>query len=230
MTPADVDRVLKHVAGNKLKLDIVKDEVRYLKSVLGVVSKRLVFGKKDLETLVSDLKAVLEMSREVIDSVDLASASGALTDTGIEVDVDVHESGEKRKRSSESVDKHKKQRTTMKPDTLSSSIGCPAVTYTFKAQGEWVAVAYETEWFIGSVVDVISAERADIQFLSRGHQNIYRWPRVDDIDTVDKRFVFANGFDVSTSNGRTWSVPEWDYLQDLYKSYCSMYFVDSLEL
>ena len=53
ITAANVDELLSKQARNKDKVDIVKNEIRYLKTVLGVVDKCLAFGnnvKSDLET------------------------------------------------------------------------------------------------------------------------------------------------------------------------------------
>jgi hypothetical protein len=229
MKPYEVDNIVKNAAGQKQKVEFVKDEIRYLKNVVGIVDKRLVFGKKDLRTLVNDLKAVLKMS---IETDDTSSSSTSNTVDEIHVDkddeidlVDLPAVGNKRKKSEVSA-QCKKQKVISQGTTG----GHNELTYSFHSQGEWVAVAYETEWFIGSVVKVISSEQAVVQFLSKGHQNVYRWPRIDDLDTIDRKFVFANGFDVNTANGRIWTVSEVDYLQELYENYSSLYFVDSLDV
>ncbi|XP_033096403.1 uncharacterized protein LOC117100720 [Anneissia japonica] len=215
--PKDVEQALKCGKTNRQKLEIVKNEIRYLKNVLGVINKRLVFGKKSLESLATDLKTVLSLSREE-DNHNLVAIPVSHSVDHVEAIESF--AGEKRQ-INQLTGKSKKRAVEVQPSTSDSQ-------YKFNSQGEWLAVAYENEWFVGTVVDIKSSERAVVQFLSKGHQNVYRWPRVDDFDTIDSKFVFAHALDVSTANGRTWSVPEFDYLQELYSDYCSLYFAEPL--
>ena len=46
--PIDVDRLLKRNSGKTRQVGCVKYEIRYLKTVLGVKDKRLIFGKKKI--------------------------------------------------------------------------------------------------------------------------------------------------------------------------------------
>ena len=79
-----------------------------------------------------------------------------------------------------------------------------------------MAVAYESDWFIGTVIEVVSSDKAIVQFLSCGLNNVYLWPLVEDTDTIKNWFVFANGFEVISSNGCTWLAPERSNLQELH--------------
>ena len=204
ITPADVDYLLATCRSRNEKMEIIKNEIRYLKTVLGVLDKRLVFGKKTLEELMVNLKAVLGIATHVERPKD-PSGETDLCD----------EPSSKRKKKSDSDSEQPSQ-----------SVSLP---FSFSNQGVWVAVAYESDWFIGSVVEVIAPERALIQFMTCGHGNTYHWPRVEDLDTVNKEFIFAHGFDVTSSNGRTWVVPERDYLNQLYQRYHSIYFSKSID-
>ena len=215
ITSDDVNNVISQPVRCNEKLEIIKDEIRYLKTILGVVDKRLVFGKKDLETLVSDLKAVLDTRGDLAIGLNINNShSQTKTCTNMTGNSDS---------PSSSMPATKKQKTgNAKPENYHS--------YEFRSQGEWVAVAYENDWFIGCVVNVHTAERGVVQFLSRGAQNVHRWPRVDDIDTIDCRFVFAHDFAVTSANGRTWVVAKMDYLQELYENYYSVYFKSSFDM
>ena len=63
---------------------------------------------------------------------------------------------------------------------------------------------------------------ATIQFLNRGFQTVYRWPRIDDVADVQSNFVFAADIEVVlNANGRTYSVSEVDYVQQLFEEYAS---------
>ena len=69
--PSDVDRLLKRNSGKTRQVGCVKYEIRYLKTVLGVKDKRLIFGKKkDLKVFADDFKFVLSMSADVVSSTD----------------------------------------------------------------------------------------------------------------------------------------------------------------
>ena len=84
---------------------------------------------------------------------------------------------------------------------------------------------YENDFFIGTVLEVASSGVATIQFLNRGFQTVYRWPRIDDVADVRSKFVFAADIEVVlNANGCTYSVSEVDYLQQLYEEYASEYF------
>ena len=97
--------------------------------------------------------------------------------------------------------------------------------FKFSNQGIWVAVAYEDDCFIGTVLEVASSELATIQFLNRGFQTVYSWPRIYDVANVQSQFVFASDVKVLlNANGRTYSVSEIDYLQQLYEKYTAEYF------
>ena len=97
--------------------------------------------------------------------------------------------------------------------------------FKFSKQGEYVAVAYENDFFIGEVTDVQSTQLGTVQFLEKGYENVFKWPRVEEVCIIDSKFVFAASFDViSRNNGRTWLVPEYDELNDIYKEYHSMFF------
>jgi len=72
---------------------------------------------------------------------------------------------------------------------------------------------------------VASSEVATIQFLKRGFQTVYRWPRIDDVADVRSKFVFAADIEVVlNANWRTYSVSEVDYLQQLFEEYAPEYF------
>ena len=77
-------------------------------------------------------------------------------------------------------------------DTCDDNDQVESTKFQFANQGCWVSVAYDNEWFVGSVCEVMSPYKANVQFLQRGLRNTYRWPSVDDIALVDSTFVFAH--------------------------------------
>ena len=92
-------------------------------------------------------------------------------------------------------------------------------SFSYERQGIWVCVAYEVDYFVGTVIDVLSPGVGLIQFLQKGARGSFRWPTVDDVAEVDCTFVISSDFEVVTSNDRTWDVPEIEYLGELYEQF-----------
>ena len=214
ITPGDVDIILSTQVTKREKMNSIKNEIRYLKSVLHIVDKRLVFGTKDLASLAEDLKSVLGTATD-LDRPDH------------ELETNPQPTQEP---SSSKIEKKRKQGVTVTSTPSKRKKIDHKDTFKFTNQGEWVAIAYESDWFIGTVTEVVTFETAVVQFLSCGPNNVYRWPLVEDIDTIERKFVFANGFEVTSSNGRTWLCPEQSYLQELYEDYHQTYFTQILAI
>ena len=56
--------------------------------------------------------------------------------------------------------------------------------------------SYEVNYFVGTVIDVVSPEVALIQFLQTGENGSFRWHTVEDGAEVDCRFVTSSDFDI----------------------------------
>lgn len=226
--PTDVDKLLTLATTKSKKLELVKNEVRYLQHILGLKDKRLVFGKKDAETLADDLKAVLAIADISFETAPVAIT----TETSESVDVvnvfDKQKPEVKRKPSGDAA-----QRPTKKTKAYSESNSENTNTtiklfeeFKFSKQGCIVAVAYDTDYYIGEVVTVENGTLATVQFMNRGFRNMFRWPQVDDIAAIEAKYVFASDFEVlMAKNGRTWTVPELTYIVELYEQYRSTYFM-----
>ena len=92
--------------------------------------------------------------------------------------------------------------------------------FTFQHQGQWVAVYYDDRFYIGQVLNVLSTDAADIQFLEKtaGQNSFFRWPRKEDEAEVKACFVFSWDFDVRPASevGRIWQVPDIDSISASY--------------
>ena len=64
--------------------------------------------------------------------------------------------------------------------------------FTFQCQGQWVAVYYDNQFYIGQVFDIKNADTADIKFLeqTKGRKDFFRWPANEDIAEVHAQYVF----------------------------------------
>ena len=229
----EVDSVLEMMRTNTQKMDALKKEIRYLKVVLDVKDKRLLFGKKNVVQLTSDLKAVLDID-SISDHVELESSVELVPEIGPAVPPGSNVSRPKRKApvqiQSQTCKKRKKESKNVQVKNQNKNRQMQEEKFTFKSQGTWVAVAYDNMFFIGQVVKIKSTQQAVVQFLRRGLHDIFTWPEVDDIDKVDSKFVFAHDFDVKMAKqtgsrtGTSWLVPELEYLEGLYRDYAHTYF------
>ena len=95
--------------------------------------------------------------------------------------------------------------------------------FQFSTQGQWIAVAYELDYFIGQVLDIKSDQLALVQFMSKGYNATYKWPQVEDLDDIDAKFVFAADFDVHVGS-RNIVVPHLHELDSQFKQYRELYF------
>ena len=92
--------------------------------------------------------------------------------------------------------------------------------YEFTRQGEWVAVFYDSNFYIGQVIEVQSEGTATVQYLTKakGHPSYFRWPSVDDVCSTSAEFVFRWNLDISPvgNNCRLWKV---EAVQDITNAY-----------
>ena len=68
--------------------------------------------------------------------------------------------------------------------------------FRFHQQGIWVGVAYESHWFVGIVIEILSRNIVTIQFIYHGPEDTFKWPRCDDIANVEANFIFVNDLDL----------------------------------
>ena len=98
--------------------------------------------------------------------------------------------------------------------------------FEFSRQGTRVAVYYDDDFYVGEVVEVINKTSGNVTFMEKcglKQANVYRWPAVVDVDVVSAQYILHWDFDVSTSNGRAWSVPDRELLNTMYRKYKQLY-------
>ena len=211
---AQINAALASCKNDSAKRELMKNEFRYLTNILGIKDKRLVMGNKGWKELKDNwclVKGVADDPSIPTDTIPTSSSITVLDDNHEE---EISNSQRKRKHSSTELDNFESRKKCKTADV-----------FRFSNQGIWVAVAYDDDFFIGTVLDVANFEVATVQFLNRGFQTTYRWPRIDDVAEVRNQFVFASDVEVVlNANGRTYSVSEIDYLQQLYEEYAAEYF------
>ena len=97
--------------------------------------------------------------------------------------------------------------------------------YQFTTQGQWVAVFYDVEFYVGQVLEVKSPSEAVVTFLQTCGLNssVLRWPSSPDIDTVSSKYIFATDFDMTTKNARIWTTTDMKKLCEMYVQYKQLY-------
>ena len=177
----------------------------------GIKDKQLVMGNKGWKELKDNWCLVKSVADDPTDTIPTSSSITVLDDNP---EAEISTSQRKRKHSSTELDNCESRKKCKTADV-----------FRFSNQGIWVAVAYDEDFFIGTVLDVANFEVATVQFLNRGFQTTYRWPRIDDVAEIRNQFVFASDVEVVlNANGRTYSVSEIEYLQQLYEKYAAEYF------
>ena len=221
----DVERILEMCGSEKEKVNVLKDEMRYLKNVLGVKHDRLCMGKKGVDELKSDILTVLSTTTgslvppNVTDDSTMDTPDDSTMDTADGSTMDTHHTADDEIENMSKSQKRKER--DEEPESSSSSCN---KRFKFDRQGVWVAVAYEQDYFIGQVIDV-KGDDATIQFLNRGYKDVFRCPRIDDIAEIAPEFVLTQELDVVSKNqGRTWIVNNLDEVLKLYNEYKKKFF------
>ncbi|KAG1680861.1 hypothetical protein GQR58_012116 [Nymphon striatum] len=208
-------------------MKLQKDELNYCSKVLGHKDRRLVFGSKKVDVVKSDfidflseksgLPLVPSTSSTPRPSKKRKRAVGHASSEGEGQDFDSLELEE----ISLDLEFEERENEEMEVE-LNTSI-------EFSKQGSWVVVAYDEDFFIGQVIDIASESTGTVQFMSMGYNKTFKWPRSDDIDVIDSKFVFCHDFEVITSGsrGRMWSVPDLAKLEIMYQKYKGKFMVPS---
>ena len=91
--------------------------------------------------------------------------------------------------------------------------------FEFHAQGQWVAVFFSEQFYIGQVIEVLNPQQARVQYLfqSNARKDCFKWPPVDDVAITEAYYVFQWDFEVLPTN-RTWTVPAIEEIQQQYDS------------
>ena len=88
--------------------------------------------------------------------------------------------------------------------------------------GCWVAVAYNEGFFIGQVTSAQSAENILINFLMKSKNEMYKWPRRKDSDSVSTKYIFCSSPRVQKV-GDAYVVTNGDAVKHIYETYKKKY-------
>ena len=97
--------------------------------------------------------------------------------------------------------------------------------FLFTQTGQYVAVYYDDDFHVGSVINIISPELAEVNFMKKCSvsNNTFLWPQKPDQDKIAAMFVFDSDFDIASQNGRVWSVVEHSSIAQKYNAYKQKY-------
>jgi hypothetical protein len=93
-------------------------------------------------------------------------------------------------------------------------------------ENEYVAVAYNDAWYPGIVTAVKDTGNVVVKFLGNTKKpGVYQWPRRDDMQDVNVKFILRKGFIPECLNsGRMWGIPNFKEIDTLYCSFRSKFF------
>ena len=217
----DVLRILKNSGNKGLKTKNIKAQIDFEKTVMGSNSQLLKTSKVSLLDMCKNYIR-FKFNEEPSDALEQACtqpakrkrpANDTSSDDDMNVSMDTAEDSESRDSESE-ADQNAAQEYSVQD-----------FNFEFQQQGETVAVYYENDFYIGQVINILNPDQADINFLSsKGNTNEFRWPRSEDIDCVEAKFVFYSGFELLPKN-RTWHIDTegWNSLQARWKAYQQLF-------
>lgn len=93
--------------------------------------------------------------------------------------------------------------------------------FSFCKQGQWVAVLYDDQFYIGQVIEVAHGQSAVVKYLeqTKGRKDYYRWPRSEDVVETSAHYVYWWDFKVTpvSNDGRVWEVANIDDIASGYE-------------
>ena len=87
------------------------------------------------------------------------------------------------------------------------------------SQGQRIGVYYDNKFYVGEVLQVVETGKAEVAFMDQvPGQNIFRW-KMEDIDVVEKKFVFMWNVEMTSQNRRSWSVTNFNKLLSSHRKF-----------
>jgi hypothetical protein len=104
----------------------------------------------------------------------------------------------------------------------------PPQPFQFTKQGDWVAVFYSAPvqgptYHIGQILDIVDQNSGHVTYLESCilKKNLFRFGCLD-VDLIESKYVFHHGFNLTTANGRTWTLANENRKE--IKQYVGMYY------
>lgn len=199
----DIALILNNLDTNTERVEALKDEIRYHKMVLGAKSHHLRLSGS-LEAITENLKAFLDnITSKVTNEIENDSTS--TNDSRLSDDMEEENAED----DFESV-------------VDSSDFG----NFQFSKQGEFIAVFYDNDYYIGQVLSC-NGNEGDVKFLDKCciKKNAFRWT-MREPETVSAIYVIEYEIDMATTNGRIWTLTNseiYDNLERKHKLYKELY-------
>ena len=89
---------------------------------------------------------------------------------------------------------------------------------------EWVAVAYEQDFYVGQVEKLLSS-KARVNFLAED-KGSFSWPHPKDKDDINAKFIFCRNVEVTKAgqDGTKFYVKNLQSIKDKFNTFCCEYF------
>jgi len=205
-----------------------------MKEVLGMKHEKLrkIVGLKDVHVLRSNLLVLLNCETRPDAATILTSVQGGDSTTGVNpIENKQRKSSKRREQMSttssssetESITKQSRGRKQKRDQLSQQPAKSTRIAFQFSRQGTWVAVAYDKGWYLGQVVVIQSCDKGSVQFLKHVRGCQYTWPSVEEVEEIEALHVFDSDIEVSTTNGRVWSVKQHSSIDVKYRHVKHLY-------
>ena len=206
-TSDDVDCLIHRLQRDKdcVLLEALKDQIRYQKTILGRKGSLCLSGS------VEDL--ILALKEHLSDPAFLWSLSHSFSQKMKTLMVDT---------MNLTLFSHQKKRSCPGEDADDADDDDDdRALFSFCKQGQWVAVLYDDQFYIGQVIEVAHGQSAVVKCLEQteGQKDYYRWPRSEDVAETSAHYVYRWDFEVTpvSNDGRVWEVANIDDIASGYE-------------
>ena len=232
----DVQHLLSTYPKTAQKTRAVQAELQYHKVILGKKSHLLAVTRK-LPQLITNLREFLGIAENDGDGEldpEVGAEEAEVSDEDVPELDDMLEAAPSvanpRKRQRIAVEEESDDEGEEEESDDEQAMEVPDFNFSFNntRPGMLVAVGYENDVYVGEVENILTSATAVVNFMSqcKQKQTTFKWPETVDKAEVDQKFVLASDFNMSTTNGRFWTLSQAEHklIQAKYRAFKQLYF------
>ena len=211
----DIIRLLQEQKTQGEKIKALKMQIDYEKIILGSSSPKLKTTKVAINDLAKNF-ICFKFDQETADRLETAVQAACVT-----------QRKQKRQHLAEEIDSSSDSDTDSLLEVEEEFVE-EDFSFSFTHQGQTVAVFYDSEFYIGQVLNIINPNLADVTFMassSNRNENVFKWPEGEDLDQVAGKYVFDSEFEILHRN-RAWCVKDnnrWNKLLTRWAAFQNLF-------